>query len=318
MYEIDLIKENDLKWDKLLILFPNPSFYQTRQYGNFFNKIGWKSIKLVFLKNKIPIMLSQIFYKKKLGIFIFYIPGGPLGNIKESESLLINYLKKKYKYFYIKFNSNDKFYNTEFKLFKKPFLIRTSEKRMELKIKNNFDDMYYKFSKNWRHNFNRSERKNNKITINEKFNLHEIYDIYKKMTSIKKISTDYNFSKIKHLMNECKDNIICFECRNNKKKLISVRLVGFYDVYAFDLISATNLEGRKVYASYYIFKKLLMELSNRHIKIFDLSGVDTINNKGVYNFKKGLGSKLISCLGEFEYSNIPFLKFFISIYLYIK
>ena len=30
MYEIDLIKETDLKWDKLLILFPNPSFYQSR------------------------------------------------------------------------------------------------------------------------------------------------------------------------------------------------------------------------------------------------------------------------------------------------
>ena len=34
--------------------------------------------------------------------------------------------------------------------------------------------------------------------------------------------------------------------------------------------------------------------------------------------RKGLGSKLIHCIGEWDYSNLPYLRILISLYLFIK
>ena len=41
---------------------------------------------------------------------------------------------------------------------------------------------------------------------------------------------------------------------------------------------------------------LMLFLNNKKYTYYDLSGVDPIYNLGVYNFKKGTGSKLINCL----------------------
>lgn len=50
-----------------------------------------------------------------------------------------------------------------------------------------------------------------------------------------------------------------------------------------------------------------MELMNvcrtKGVSRYDMSGVDPINNKGVYDFKKGTGAEEIKYLGEWEISN---------------
>ena len=43
--------------------------------------------------------------------------------------------------------------------------------------------------------------------------------------------------------------------------------------------------------------------------------IDPINNKSVYNFKKGLGGREVQYAGELEWSNIPFFNKIMSILL---
>ena len=69
------------------------------------------------------------------------------------------------------------------------------------------------------------------------------------------------------------------------------------------MLSATNLEGRKTYASYAVTYEIMKFCIRNKIKTYNLSGVDLINNKSVYNFKKGMGSKLIEIPNEKLYSN---------------
>jgi lipid II:glycine glycyltransferase (peptidoglycan interpeptide bridge formation enzyme) len=40
----------------------------------------------------------------------------------------------------------------------------------------------------------------------------------------------------------------------------------------------------------------------RNVQWYDMSGVDPVNNKGVYDFKKGTGAQDLQYLGEWEYA----------------
>ena len=54
------------------------------------------------------------------------------------------------------------------------------------------------------------------------------------------------------------------------------------------------------------------------IKTYNLSGVDLINNKSVYNFKKGMGSKLIEIPNEKLYSNYLLFNIFFNLAIKFK
>ena len=318
MMKIKIFDSNSEIWNKKFYSFNEKSYNQSYEYGNFLKKSNWNCSRLYIEENNKILLIAQIFFRKYFGIYFIWIPGGPFGNIYEFEKILISFLKKKFHFFYIKFNSNDKLQIKKFKYFKKPLILNTSEQKMELEIHKNFNKNLSNFSKNWRHNFNRSKKQNLKFTSNKKINIDEIFDIYKSMTKIKNIKLQFSKVQLQNLIKLCKDSLICLECRNTKNKLLSIRIVGILNNFAFDILSATNTQGRKNYASYLIFGNLLDELSKKNIVKYDLSGVDFKKNIGVYNFKKGTGAKLIKCLGEWEYSNFPLLTFIITIFQLVR
>ena len=75
--------------------------------------------------------------------------------------------------------------------------------------------------------------------------------------------------------------------------------MGIKHFKGFDILAATNSEGRKVYASYGVFWEIIKYFKLSKLKNYDLSGIDEINNKGVYNFKKGTGSVIVKYLGGY-------------------
>ena len=104
------------------------------------------------------------------------------------------------------------------------------------------------------------------------------------------------------IFNNFKNNIfMSIAILNNK--VCSVRAIIYFNNVCWDLLSATNLEGRKTYASYAVTYEIMKFYLRNKIKTYNLSGVDLINNKSVYNFKKGMGSKLIEIPNEKLYSN---------------
>lgn len=316
MKKIKKFNLDKLTWNNYLSNFDEISYFQSFEYGEYFREIGWNVSRLIVEDNDSIKLLAQIFIKKRFGIFIIWIPGGPIGDLESNEKFFIDYLKENFKYFYIKFNSVAKYINNDFLYFKKPIFNQTTEKKMELKIYRNFVDNYSRFSKNWRHNYNRSIKKNLIYGSIENIDYHDLYKIYEEMTKIKNINIYFHKENIKHLINKCKSSLIYFHCTKDNN-LLSARLLGFINENAFDLIAATNKEGRKYYASYFLFTKIFEDFNKKKIKKYDLSGVDPIRNAGVYNFKKGLGSKLINCIGEWDYSNLPFFRILISLYLFI-
>ena len=74
---------------------------------------------------------------------------------------------------------------------------------------------------------------------------------------------------------------------------------------AMDLLAVAGGEARKVYASHATLWALLNHCSRLGLHNYDLSGVDPVGNKGVFDFKHGTGASLVECLGEWEWTSLP-------------
>ena len=60
--------------------------------------------------------------------------------------------------------------------------------------------------------------------------------------------------------------------------------------------------------SYAVFWMLAETCFQLGIKEFDLSGIDPVNNRGVYDFKKGTGADQIDFQGEWEIASPKILR----------
>ena len=82
-------------------------------------------------------------------------------------------------------------------------------------------------------------------------------------------------------------------CYDNKDKLVAK---SFYiiDNIAIDFIAAALQDSLKDYITYNIAFNLIMNAKELSLEAYNLGGVDFTLNKGVYNFKKGIGGELIS------------------------
>ena len=158
MIKIKIFDSNSEIWNKNFIVLTKNLIIKVTNMVTF-KKSNWNCSRLYIEENNKILLIAQIFFRKYFGIYFIWIPGGPFGNIYEFEKILISFLKKKFHFFYIKFNSNDKLQIKKFKYFKKPLILNTSELKMELEIHKNFNKNLSNFSKNWRHNFNRSKNK---------------------------------------------------------------------------------------------------------------------------------------------------------------
>ena len=65
-------------------------------------------------------------------------------------------------------------------------------------------------------------------------------------------------------------------------------------------MAATTVIGRNTYSSYMLFWELTKKCKSLGVLNYDMGGIDKVNNKGVYHFKKRTGAKEIRYLGEFE------------------
>tara|TARA_B110000238_G_C15924428_1_gene351954 strand:+ start:68 stop:607 length:540 start_codon:yes stop_codon:yes gene_type:complete len=87
----------------------------------------------------------------------------------------------------------------------------------------------------------------------------------------------------------------------------------FYDDRAWDLGAATTSEGRNLLASYYLTIELIKKSKLLGIKNYNFGAIDEVSKPGVYHFKKGIAQNEFKYSGEWEWSNLPLMRFFINI-----
>ena len=309
------IIDNSNKYENYLLL---KSYFNINSYKKVFSN-KWNNLFLVYKKNKKIISFANLYIIKKYKIHLYYIPGGIEGeftqDIISDFKIFLNSKMNFRSVALINLHNELSFKQIMPKNFLK--IINLHETRMIMKKNLKEKNLLSSYTKNWRHNYKRSLKKEFHVKINNDPNISELISLYKQMENLKnyKIFISYNF--LETLFNNLKNFIVHYEARI-EGRLIAFRTCIIKDKVAWDLLACSNIESKKNYCTYYIMHQIFNDCINKNVDVYDFSGVDPKNNTGVYNFKKGAGSILYKKIGEYSYSKNLILSIFIVIFFFIK
>ena len=305
-------------WNDLISKFKGLDYYSLYEWGKLKESQGWLVKRFILFEESNIELAFQILIKQKYFFKLIWIPGGILGNLNQ------NYLSKIISELKIKFGRNiiirigfSKYINDDdYKLLKdlKFIKINSVNYANSSMILNLTDkkELSENFSKNWRHNLKRSFKYNNTVLNYNDDMKKSLVRIYKEMEELKNLNNLYNNLSLNFLLKELKDLLIFKVCIDTNNNLLSIRCAIKFKNYAWDLLAATSKEGRKNYSSYQVTYEVLKECVKKNVTYYDLSGINKKLNKGVYNFKKGTGSKEYEKLGLWQYNRYTLLNKFLS------
>jgi len=125
------------------------------------------------------------------------------------------------------------------------------------------------------------------------------------MEQFKSLPEQYRHEELQQIFKQSAQKIIVYRAIDESGNLLAIRAAAICGNIAMDLLAAAGASARKVYASHATLWALLDHCCQLGLIEYDLSGVDPINNKGVYDFKQGTGANLVECVGEWEWANLP-------------
>jgi len=307
-----------VEWDRHVAALTG-SFYQTFGWGEVRRVAGWIPMRLIARLNSQVIAGASVLVKRKLGLAICWIPGGPLGTIDLFDPEFFRVLEGELhtKFFYCRISLLRKDEGSEAKFlasvgWQRPAREISSGLTMSYGLAGDQDQRLKRTSGNWRHNLKRSGRFCLKIDHWENPDLVAISLLYREMEGLKSLQQQHSDKELAAIFEECAKQVIVFRCRNSEGRLLAIRAAGLCGETAMDLLAVAGGEARKVYASHATLWALLDHCSRLGLLEYDLSGVDPIGNKGVFDFKHGTGASLVECLGEWEWASMPGLRFLVN------
>ncbi len=305
----------DSEWDAQLLKFAEPCAYQTSSWGNHRVDFGWKILRLVHESQKS--CAAQVLVKTKFGTSIAWVPGGPVGDLitldKGFDELILKLTG--YSRLFIRLNS----------------LEPTDSNSQHSLRANGWQPAKSKFSTglsliyplqaeelsrrellttNWLRNLRRGETRNVDPYIWSNYSAEDIANIYQQLDEYKGLETNVDtpsLETISSLISKCRKNLLLVRCDDSNGNPLAIRGALYLGKKAWDIFAATSPVGRKQYSSYVTTWKLFSACVDMKITNYDLSGIDPINNKGVYDFKKGTGAKEVAYLGEWDRGSPSFI-----------
>lgn len=306
-------------WNIEITNFKLNTFYNISPYENFQKLNDWDYVNIIYIKDNLITSISRIYYKKIYLFKILTIPGGVDGLVnREILNELANFIKSNFGIFNLTLIDIHQPYSSNILSPNWLLLNKYNFKTFIKDLNITEDKLLSTFSKNFRHNVNRSFKGNYTVITDVIPNINEIYKLYQEMEHFKKIKKQYTFSELEKKITIMKDSLICFEIRDSKRKLISFRAIYVFNNLAWDYLAATSPHGRKNYASYHLIYSIFNFCIKKNINFYDLSGVDDKSNLGVYNFKKGTGGDLVTRFGHFCYSPLFFIKYLFKFFYLLR
>lgn len=286
-------------------------FYQTYGWGEVRRAAGWQPMRLLARHGEEVVMVASVLVKRKLGLAVCWVPGGPLGKSEvlngEFRTVLGNMLGTKLFYCRISLlrtDSGDEATLLTRSGWQRSAVPMSSGLTMSYDLTGDETERLKRVSGNWRHNLKRSGRYGLCVERWEQPDWAEISSLYREMEDIKGLPVQHSDSELKAIFDQCEKSIVVYRCLDNEGRLLAIRAAGVSGLLAIDLLAVASAAARKAYASHATLWALLDHCSRLGLKEYDLSGVDPVGNKGVFDFKHGTGAKLVECLGEWDWASL--------------
>jgi lipid II:glycine glycyltransferase (peptidoglycan interpeptide bridge formation enzyme) len=306
------------EWDACITSLRG-GFYQTYGWGEVRRSAGWLPCRLLAKSNGVIVAACSVLVRRFGPVALCWCPDGPAGDLGVLElgfrKSLVDLTGASFLYCRISLLRTGSPEEISFLTrigWKAPKVMMGSGLSMHYDAANSELERLNRTSGNWRHNLKRSRRHNLKVEYWQSPDMDEISRLYREMELLKSLPVQHSHNQLAAISHYCRENMITFSCRDDGGRLLAVRAAGISGLKAMDLLAVAGVEARKMYASHATLWALLNYCSELGINDYDLSGVDPIKNKGVYDFKHGTGAMLVSCVGEWEWASFPLLRFAVN------
>jgi len=253
---------------------------------------GWSSLRLVTEHHDGAL---QVFYKRisRLAV-VAWIPGGIAGRttrlenswgqeIRQQMGAWITYVRIAFS----NYSTGDIDAGTSWKEVASPI---SAPKTILIDLTKSHDQLRSEMGPNWRRNLKRSGRFMLSVRTLTSDDSTAINHLEESVADYKRLKTQSQRSG-GDVVGLLEQQALVLGVFDQESRLLSVRGAALFGNTASDIVAATSPEGRRVYASYLATWSLLSALKDRNITSFDFSGIDDLRNKGVSDFKRGLGGK---------------------------
>jgi len=315
-YSVEIDRIGKAEWSELLQNFDDATVYQTWSYG----AVRWSEDRLshLVLKKGMEIIgLAQLTIMKfpVLGVGIAYIPWGPVwqkqGSGRDVNNLryMIRALREEFvvrRGLFLRILPNE--FQTDVNGIRttfeeegfqwKPYAYRT----ILLDLTPSLGDLRKGLSQHWRRHLNRAEKNNLEIIEGDSDELYQTFlHLLKGLLARKQFVPGVDYDKFreiqKDLPNPLKMKIMICRYEGEPASVMINSAVGNTGIYLF---GATGNKGLKLSGSYLLFWRTIEWLKLNGYRCFDLCGVNSQKNPGVYRFKAGLSKNEVCHIGQFD------------------
>ena len=302
-----------IEWDRLVATLGG-SFYQTYHWGLVRSTANWLPLRLVAKRAGLIIAVASVLVKRKFGVAVCWIPGGPSGDLGalnvDFEKTLRQELRTNI--FYCRLSllhvvSAEHTAALRARSWGRPSSNISSKLTLYYSLLESESDRLKKMTANWRHNLKRAGRHDLRIEQCISPSAIEISELYREMERLKGLPIQHGEQELAAIFQYCNDKIVVYRCTDKNGNLLAIRAAALFGDKAIDFLAAAGQAARKLYATHATLWALLNHCSDLGISTYDLGGVDPVNNRGVYDFKHGTGAVLTEYVGEWERANLLLL-----------
>ena len=308
------------EWNKTISQFDDVNVYQTSEWAEHKSTSGWSVVRLVCLAEEAQVITAaQCLYRSgPLSTVVVWVPGGPIGDLNKVSPKFVDLLKSHLntKLIYVRIAvmrsldhvtsqqlTSHKWNKSTTTIGTKSSLVHFLDAEESIRLT--------RCSSNWKRNLKRSTKIQSSPYIWHKPNSTSLSSAYQEMNDYKQIegvSLNRSAQDLQSAIDVFGDKLILVRSDDANGNALAIRGALCFGDTAWDYIAITTPAGRKTYASYAVFWALAESCFQLGMQRFDLGGIDPINNRGVYDFKRGTGSFQVDYEGEWDSASPRWLR----------
>ena len=303
------------EWNKTISQFDDVNVYQTSEWADHKTASSWNVIRLVCSYDGVRIVTAAqcLFRRGPLQTVIIWVPGGPIGDLSKVTPSFVKILKRHLhaNFIYVRLSvmrgvnpdtstqlSSCHWHKSSLTVGTNSSLVHYLDVEQSARLT--------RCTSNWKRNLKRSSKNTAPPYVWINPDAASLSLAYSHMNNFKKIDgvlLTRSTSELQSVIDVFGENLILVRSDDPEGNLLAIRGVICFHKTAWDFIAVTTPLGRKSYASHAVFWMLAEECFGRGMKRYDLGGIDPLNNRGVYDFKKGTGSVQVDYQGEWDSSS---------------
>ena len=303
-------------WDALLLQIPDYTVFQSYAWGEHRSHFGWRVYRFIGTNDVRTVAMAQVLVRQsRFGVAVAWAPGGPVGEIAAWNDSFRRAVcaSAGARRLYCRLSPMREELGADIELMTGADWLRPkSPMNTGLSLlyapSENEATRMAKAERNWRQHLRRAMKFGHVVSVWRSPDPDEMLVVYEAMQTHKNLGEQFSRAALVSIVESLGDKCVVVRCDDAQGRLLALRGALLLGNKGWDLFAAATPEARKVDASYSAFWELMRQCASRGVESYDMSGVDPIGNKGVFDFKKGTGARDYRYLGEWEWATSAVLR----------